>query len=290
MMMRAAAHAAHIGLLCVFLPILLSASLPAGAAEPDERGLWELWQQHAQPPHDHKALLTACQAFNDKHPSDPLAVVSQTLAGWHLLQLGRQEDAVKVFVRLSKSRGSSLEDGGKTISLAWLTRMDRDRIKESLQFYYRRKMAYPAKLADLAAYPKLPESLVFADRDRWDSTWSYQLTGFRTIPNMLDQKYRLRSVRLGGGSDLAEALAVPCGGLLRIEPVRVSSSVTGMEVLELRHLPESEGGAEEAPAREKIMLKVGSRTESVFLAYVGPHLVIVSDYHHWKVLPRPRAN
>ena len=116
------------------------------------------------------------------------------------------------------------------------------------------------------------------------------MTGFRTIPNMLDQKYRLRSVRLGGGSDLAEALAVPCGGLLRIEPVRVSSSVTGMEVLELRHLPESEGGAEEAPAREKIMLKVGSRTESVFLAYVGPHLVIVSDYHHWKVLPRPRAN
>lgn len=289
MMMRAAAQAAHIGLSCALLPLLLFASLHAAAAEADERGLWELWQQHAQPPYDHKALLAACQAFKDKHPSDPLTAVSRTMAGWHLLQLGRQKEAAEVFSSSLRLRGSSLSDSAKPMAQAWLTRMDREGVKEALQFYYRKKMGYPKKLEDLAAYAGLPESLKFLDRDRWGSTWSYQLTGFRTIPNMLDQKYRLRSVRLGGGSDLAKALAVPYAALILIEPVRVTSSVAGMEVLEFRSPPANEDATEGAPEPGKIILKVGSKSGSVFLAYVGRHLIILSDYHHWKVMPRPRA-
>ena len=288
MMMRAAVHAAHIGLFCALLPVLLSASSrPAGAAEPDEHGLWQLWQQHAQPPHDHKALLAACEAFSDKHPADPFLAISHTLAGWHLLQLGRIGEAARTFERVTLSRGDHLRDAARSIALAWLTRMDREKIKQALQFYYRKEMAYPVKLPDLAAYPGLPESLAFPEHDRWNASWSYHLTGFKTIPGLLDQKYALRSLRLGEGSDLGEALAVPCGGLMRIEPLRIEATAPGRQVLELRYLPEREEAAEKTPTRDRIIVKAGSRSDAILLAYVGSHLVVLSDHHHWKVLPKP---
>ena len=292
MMGWSAFHAIQVCRFCVCLLILSTVLLPAIAAEPDEGGLWQLWQQHAAPPHDHEALLAACQAFTEAHATDSLIAVSRTLAGWHLLQLGRDDEAATVLQRCSSTganalRDNSLRDGATAIALAWLSRMDREKVKKALQFYYRRNVAYPRKLTDLAAYPMLPKSLSFDERDRWHLYWSYRLTGLKTIPGLLDQKYELQSQRLGDGSDLAEALTVPCGALLRVEPVRVRSTTPGREVLELRYLPAGETREAENTAGGIVISTVGSWTDSVYLAYVGRYVVIVNDYHHWKVLPKP---
>ena len=106
------------------------------------------------------------------------------------------------------------------------------------------------------------------------------------IPGLLDQKYTLQSQRLGDGSDLADALGVPCGALLNLAAMRVRSATPGREILELRRLAEP-GAEDTAPVGGSVVLTVGSWGESAFLAYVGRNIVILSDYHHWKVLPRP---
>lgn len=288
MMRWASAQAATAGLISALL--MMSVFVPAVPAAPDERGLWELWQKHANPPYEHEALLASCLEFNKTHSTDPLIVIGESLAGWHLLQLGRNEEAREIFSRLAGKNGTPLQKGAGMMAKAWLTRLDREGIKEALQFYYRKKIAYPSKLSVLAEYPKIPDRLKFIEKDHFGSSWSYELTGFSRLPGMLDQKYRLRSIRLGSSSDLAEALQVPCGELLRVEPMRMSSTLVGMEVLELRVLQEQKDGAEEESDSDKVILKVGSRADSVFLAYVGNYLVVVSDYHHWKVMSKPRAN
>jgi hypothetical protein len=269
--------------------VLLLAFAPvcrlARAVDPDERGLWQLWQQHVGKPADHQGLLTACRSFADRRSGDPLVVVSSTLAAWHLLQLGQRDEATAAFQRILLLEGDSLRNGAKLLSRSWLSRIDREKVKEALRFYYLRNVAYPRKLSELVDYPKLPQSLAFNNFDRWNSTWRYRLCGLKTIPGLMDQKYLLECRRLGSGSDLTEAMLVPCGVLPRVESLFVKRTTPGrMAVLEMKLL--TEGVNEETQTTGKrSALMVGTSRGPLYLAYVGQRIVIVSDYYHWRVLP-----
>jgi len=275
---------------CVRLLLCASLAIPAVApARAEERALWQLWQQHAAPPYDHAALLEACRTYTDARPNDRLTAVSRTLAAWHLLQLGRRDDAVRIFERFAAAGADPLHNGAHTLSLAWLTRLDREKVKTALEFYYRKNVGYPRTLKDLRDFPALPAALAFPMEDRWGLQWGYRLTGLKMITGLLDQKYALRSQRLAADSDLDQALALPCAARLNVAPVRVRTSTPGREVVDFRILsPEGE----DAPAsggRESLVVSVGRTGNGIHLAYVGRALVIVNDTLHWKIMPRPGA-
>lgn len=274
--------------------LLLAAAAPRAAfAQANEQGLWELWQRHIQPETatNHEALLESCRGFSQANRADPLAAVSETLAAWHLLHLGRREEAAAIYSRYTGERSEPLPRGAAQVAQAWLTRLDREQVKVALQFYYRREVGYPPSLKELAAYKPLPKEQAPPFRDRWDAEWSYRLVGLKRIPGLLDQKYELLSKRLGTGSDLAEALKVPCGDKIRIRPLAVRSAEPGREIIEMGAAPPPEGSAPPksaaAPASATVLVSAGQSSSGVLLAYVGRHLLVLCDDYSWKVLPRP---
>lgn len=286
----AAFHASRTLCRCAgMLLFLLLARAPA-AAEPNERAVWILWHQHATNTPDYAALLTACQAFTNQNASDPLAPVVRVMAAWDLLQLDRKAEAVASLSRLAGRTGSRIDEAASSLANAWLTRLDRERLKAALQFYYRREVRYPRTIDELLTYKGLPKELMPPREDRFEMAWRYSLVGYKSIPGLLDQKYELSATRLGKGSDLAEALAVPYGSLLRIKPLRMLSSKPGGEIVEWMILPASSGAPETEPAQATgptMALGLDSTAEGMSVACIGRSIVIVYDTYHWKVFARP---
>ena len=276
------------GVLCSVLCLGLMSRV--AAAEPNERALWQLWCQHSTNALDHEALLASCQAFTNQNPSDPFVLVGQTMEVWNLLHLGRQTEAAAILTHHLEKTGTPLANGASYLAKSWMTRIDRDRVKAALQFYYRREVRYPRSLDELFAYAPLPQALAPPRQDQWGQDWRYVLVGFKALPGLLDQKYGISSSRLGEGSDLAEALAVPYGGLIRVRATRMLSSTPGNEIVEwmIARPPAAAAGKEKAkPAERTVALGVNSTAEGVFVAYVGRTILIVYDDNHWKLLIRP---
>lgn len=260
------------------------------AAEPNERALAQLWYQHSTNASDHEALLASCQSFTSQNPSDPFVTVGQTLSAWNLLHLGRQAEAVAILNRHIYRAGTPLEDGVASLAKAWLTRMDRERVKAALQFYYRREVKYPRSLEELYAYKPLTKELTPLRQDRWDTNWRYALIGFKSMPGLLDQKYEISSSRLGRGSDLAESLAVPYGDLIHIRPIRMLSSKQGGEVVEWMLSPPSSATDDDAtakPAGQTVALGIGSIADGPGVVYIGRTILVVHDNYHFKIFVRP---
>ena len=280
----------------VLLAVLLSAMcVPhaiAQAGAGNERAIWQLWKMQQATPGDHTALLAACQAFKQAHPEDPFVVLSETLGAWHLLKLGRTPEAVAMLEASAQRPVGPLTPGGRALASAWLTRVDRERVRHALQFYYRREIGYPKNLAELAAYEALPETLRFPPQDRWQRPWHYRLVGYRRLSGLQNQKYELQSARLGARSDLAQALAAPYAEQITLRPLGLSSTAPGREVVEMERVPPpGAADAEEVSPRARQTAQVGVHTwtEDVLLVYVGQHIILVCDRSHWKVFPKPRA-
>ena len=273
------------GLCCILVLGLMSR---VATAEPNERGLWLLWSQHATNASDHEALLTECQAFTNKNPSDPFVVVGRSLAAWNLLQLGRQAEAVAILKKQLDGSGSPLDGGAASLAKAWLTRLDRERVKAALQFYYRREVRYPRSLDELLAYAPLPKNLAPPRQDRWGTNWRYTLVGFKSMPGLMDQKYEISAAGLGGGADLAAALAVPYADLIHVRPNRMLSSKPGGEIVEwMTERPASEPPGAAKPAGQTMALGVNSTAEGMSVVYIGRTILIVHDNYHWKLFVRP---
>jgi hypothetical protein len=275
------------GLLIVLLICMRAAH--AVAATGDERALSVLWNVQRTKPDDHAAVLAACLSFKEAHPDGPLGAVADTLAGWHLLKLGRTDEAVKRLEALPRQTRDGVGRGAHALAAAWLTRIDMARVRQALQFYYNREIGYPPTLGELAAYPELPETMAFPAVDRWGLRWNYRLVGFRHLPGLLNQKYAIRAHKLGAGSSLEQALALPYGEQIRIRVIRLLSTVPDREVVEMEIMPPLLGNPDQAPGRERKRVTVGVNTwtEDVLLAYVGRQIILVCDRLHWKVLPKP---
>ena len=265
------------------LPILL---LLAGAAPgQDEDGLARLWAQQAAVTNEPAAAAgaaAAALAYADARPADPLAPAARSLAGWQLLRAGKREQAAAAFAAQLEPGTNLLGRLSAQLARAWMTRLDRERVKDALQFFYRKEVRYPYSLLELRNDQRVPAALAWPERDRWDEAWRYRLVGFKNLPGLQDQKYELLSASLGADSDLKAALAVPCGERIALRPVRVrTTAVAGREVVEFART--GAGGG-------TVLLTAGQASDDgLLLAYLGFRIVIVADRFHWRPLPRPEG-
>lgn len=252
--------------------LALTCSISARAA--DEDGLLELWKQHMATPDDHEAVTKACRDFAAAHAGDPLLPVVRGFEEWHMLRAERQAEAFKMIEADLTAPAGPVNDGLRRLALGWMTRVDREQVLPALQAYYRKEAAYPKTLEQLAAHPKLKAEPQPPWRDRFGKPWDYQLTGFAKLKGFADQKYSLRSAMLGDLSDIKSAVRAPYASRIQAVPVQVIPAGNALAVK--FNLPGSAA-----------IVGVGQATGDLHVAFVGAKIVVVCDYTHWKIFPRP---
>jgi len=266
----------------------------AGIAQtgPDERSLWTIWKLVEEKPDDHTAAVAACAEFGKKNPHDPLLVVTRGITAWHLLKSGRTDAAIQVFEPMAsavvQARSDPLQMAALTMGRTWLTRIDRERVKQSLKKLYLRDIEYPASLETLASLPKESRPPL---ADRWGKPWTYRLVGFRKLRGFSTQKYELQSKLLGRNSDLASALQAPYADGIKLKPVDLLSSGHGKGTVRFTTYSTNSGDSGAASGNKTsrdIIVSVGGNAGPVFFAYMGSRLLVLSDGNHWMVLPGPR--
>lgn len=263
----------------------LATVVVASSQTANEQDLWGLWERHEAQPESHDTHIAACRDFTAKNPTDPLQPVVRGIEAWHLLKLARIEEAVELFAGQLRPPRRTLDRGAEELARAWLSRLDRERVKATLQSYYRKEVRYPDRIEDVLTHPKIPKSAHPVMQDRWGDPWRYELVGFKTVPGMKEQKYLIESVRLGSMSDFTTALELPYAERIRVKPVRFVAAGHGRQVIEFE---EEWGGGGSALVKKKVVMGPGDRLGLVTLLYVGQHLMVVYDRLHWRVFLNPR--
>ena len=252
-------------LLCIWAIFLWS--VVARAAE--EGAVLELWTQHIETPNDHEAVLKACRDFAKAHPDDPLLPVVRGLEAWHQLRTDHRADALQIMAADLAAPPGPIADGARRIALGWISRVDREQVADALQAYYRKQVAYPKSLELLPPDPKRPAN------DRFSKPWTYKLTGFAKVPGFTDQKYSLQSGFLGDTSDFKTAVQLPYAARISATPAQVVAGPGKLPAVKFNVA----GGAP--------VIAVGQAAGDLYLAFVGARIVVVCDYTHWKIFPRP---
>jgi hypothetical protein len=247
------------------------------AGDAAEAALGRLWQAHMQAGDRHEAVIEACGRFEKTFPSSPFTVVVSSLAAWHLLKAGRNDDAERILRGLASLEEEPLARAGDEISRRWLTRLDRERVKVALREYYLRHIAYPQTLDQLKS---LPASRQAPLTDRWGKPWSYRTVRLRHIAGVADQDYALRSVMLGEWSDLAEALKRPYAATIQLRPVKAVSVAADGQPVVMFESPRGSGV-------EQVLMTSGARAGDIIFAHAGGRLLLLSDGDYWLVLERP---
>lgn len=242
------------------------------AASLDERALWQLWVSHTNSISDHRAADAVCKAFLAKSPDDTAAVVVRGIEAWHLLKSGNTNEASALLNAMLAIPGNatSLQQAGATMARNWLTRLDRERVKDALKKVYRRDVEFPGSLEEIKGL-KLAQLPPFTDR--WDKPWVYRLES--SLKGMQKQQYVLESSRLGSGSDLEKALNVPYASRINLMPVRASQ--IGNDTYEFA-----------TPLQKGIFLPEGAEREGIVVAYLGANVIVLSDGTHWRIALKPR--
>ena len=255
---------------------LLSGPCFSAPSEEDEKALWDLWRTHLAASNDHASVAAAFEQSQKIRPAGTLLPVVRGLAAWNLLKAGRTNDAARLLETMASDRtpGAACEAGAE-MARRWLTRLDREKVKESLRSYYRRHIAYPPDLNALKSLPALRRP---PPADRWNAPWEYRLEAM-AVTGLNDQKYSLQSPALKDTSPLEIALDRPYAGGIAIKPVALVPTASGAANVTFE--PANQQGA-------KFMLSEGSKAGGVALAYVGIKIIVLSDGDHWLVAPKPR--
>lgn len=251
------------------LVVLAVCGLSFAARAAEEDALQELWKQHAATPDDHEAVIKACQGFAAAHAADPLVPMVRGLEAWHRLRSGRRGEALQIFAADLAAPAGPVTDGARRVAQGWMTRGDRDQAAAALQAYYRKKVAYPKSLDQLPLDGRPPLN------DRFGKPWNYKLTGFGKVPGFIDQKYSLQSAVLGDVSDFKAAMDLPYAARITAVPQQVLT------------LPGNTQAVKFNVAGSAAVVGVGQASGDLFLAFVGAKIIVVCDYTHWKILPRP---
>ena len=239
----------------------------ARAAEED--ALLELWKQHTGTPDDHEAVVKACRDFAAAHTTDPLLPMVRGIEAWHRLRAGRRGEALQIFAADLTAAPGPVTDGARRVAQGWMTRGDRDQAAAALQAYYGKHVAYPKTLDQLPADGRPPLN------DRFGKPWNYKLTGFAKVPGFNDQKYSLQSAVLGDVSDFKGAVALPYAARIVAVPQQVIAAPGNTQAVKFN------------VAGSAAVVGVGQAAGDLFLAFVGAKIIVVCDYTHWKILPRP---
>ncbi len=236
------------------------------SSEPD---FLALWSTHRKTPENHVAISAACNAFRSDHPRSQFRSVCDALDAWHMLAASQTNDAARLLRSLSRStKSSALDVAARDIARAWLTRLDREAVREALETEYTKNIAYPETLDGLKAMPDPPRM-----KDRWNREWIYRKTGFKLLTGLHGQRYSLESLRLKPHTDLRDALARPYGGDLRLAVAREISRKAGSEIVELRF----ETGGETS----KVVLSMGATKKGLAYVYRGrSFMIFANDYWH----------
>ncbi len=258
---------------------VLTCSVAARAA--DEDGVLELWKQHMATPDDHEAVIAACREFSKAHAGDPLLPVVRGIEEWHTLRAGKRDEAFVMFEADLALPPSPVNDGARRIAFAWMTRKDREKVAAALQAYYRKEVAYPKTLEQIAAHPKLKSAPQPPFNDRFGKPWNYALTGFEKVKGFekvqgfADQKYSLRSTVLGDLSDLKSAEKLPYASRISAVPTQVIPAPGGTLAVKF------------TLGKTTSVVGAGTATGDLHLAFVGAKIIVVCDFTHWKLFPRP---
>ena len=153
-----------------------------------------VWRAHSQDPTKHKAIIEVCQSVMDR-PSTlgEFLPVVKTLAAWHLLASGQQQDAVRVFESaLTTDRTAPvLARNADTMARRWLTRIDHIAVERALKTYYAANVEYPGSLQSILSVPNPPPKA-----DRFGTAWVYKAESLK-ISKARNQKFSLHSQTLG---------------------------------------------------------------------------------------------
>ena len=258
----------------VFLAVFLAATLAcrAQSAPPDERGLWQLWVASTNAISDHAMVVAACKEFIAKSPQDPFVVVARGLEAWHLLESGDTNTAAALFEAMAAvpENAAPLQAAGAEMARCWLTRIDREQVRQALKKLYFRDIEFPERLDAITTLKATrPPPLT----DRWGNAWVYRLES--PVKGMREQQYLLESPRLGPWSDLSKALALPYAGGITLVPVKPAP--VSNDIYEFA-----------SPSQKGILLQAGSGKDGVMLACLGVNLIVMSNGSHWRVSLKPR--
>jgi len=235
----------------------------------EEDAVQELWKQHLGTPDDHEAVVKACRDFATAHAGDPLLPMVRGLEAWHRLRAGRRGEALQIFAVDLAAVPGPMTDGARRVAQGWLTRGDRDQAGAALQAYYKKHVAYPKTLDQLPVDGRPPLS------DRFGKPWNYKLSGFGKVPGFIDQKYSLQSTVLSDVSDFKVALALPYAARITAVPQQVIAAPGNAQAVKF------------SVAGSPAVIGVGQAAGDLYLAFVGARIMVVCDYTHWKILPRP---
>jgi len=162
---------------------------------PQEDAFMRVWRAHAQDPTRHDAIIEICQSVMDKSATlgEYLPVV-KTIAAWHLLANGKQQDAVRVFesVLTADPAAPVLARSANTMARRWLTRIDHIAVEKALRAYYAANVAFPESLRSLMTQPNPPPKT-----DRFGAEWVYKTESLSKVANTKNQRFTLHSQTLG---------------------------------------------------------------------------------------------
>ena len=124
---------------------------------------------------------------------DYLPVV-KTLAAWHLLASGKQQDAIRVFESaLTTDRSApAIARQADTMARRWLTRIDHIAVEKALRTYYAANVAFPNSLSSILSQPNPPPKT-----DRFGDAWVYETKTLSKVSNTANQRFSLHSKTIG---------------------------------------------------------------------------------------------
>ena len=260
----------------VCIALICAAVFVSSARAVNEAALLELWQQHLASPDDHEAIIKACESFSIANPGDPLLPVARGIEAWHHFRASRTPDGLRMIEPYLAAPPGPVTDSARALAQGWLTRLDREKVAAALQLYYRKEIAYPKTLDQLARHPKIPADAQPPFTDRFGKPWTYRLIGFGKVQGFADQKYSLQSPTLGDLSEFKTALQTPYASRIIAVPIQVVAAPGNTVAVKFN-----------LPGKSAAVVGLGQATGDLHLAFVGSQIIVVCDYTHWKVFPKP---
>ena len=149
-----------------------------------------VWRVHANDPTNHDAVIEACNraaALGEYLP------VVRTLAAWHLLASGKQQDAILNFESaLTTDRAApAIVRNADTLARRWLTRIDHIAVERALRTHYAANVEFPSSLQSVLSQPNPPPRT-----DRFGTAWVYKAEAMR-VSKAPNQRFSLHSQTLG---------------------------------------------------------------------------------------------
>ncbi|MCX7009206.1 MAG: hypothetical protein NTY53_18500 [Kiritimatiellaeota bacterium] len=186
----------HPRLLLAALAVSFAVAAPAGA-QADVRALAKIWQQHVRTPTEHAAIVQAVKQMAAQNEGSPLLGIANGIGAWHALSAGQTNQAVLLLTPLLAERTDPVGIEARNFAQRWLTRIDREKVRDALKVYYRNHVEFPAAfsaLGELAVTNRPPMT------DRFGRAWKYELAAMKRLTTVRAQRYNLSSFTLGDDS------------------------------------------------------------------------------------------